>query len=157
MTSFTDTLFFSSCSVLPLSVREVQWNEFFLFVSYVLLFFQFQIFLLLPRSYLFMSCSAFVQSLQQVYDERLLYARYIHNGQLTRLCSLLVWEHSHGVNGRGSLQSRGSGISTIMVSLAALGSSRYVIYLEVNAIMVSLAALGSSRYVIYLEVNATGP
>jgi hypothetical protein len=35
-----------------------------------------------PSLPLFMFCSAFVQSLQQVYDERLLHARCIHNGQL---------------------------------------------------------------------------
>jgi hypothetical protein len=90
MTSFTDAPFFSSCSVLPLSVREVQWNDFFLFASYVLLFFLFQIFLLLPHSYLFMFCSAFVHSLQQVYDERRIRAKDTYNGKLYHIQDVFI-------------------------------------------------------------------
>lgn len=141
MTSFTDTPFFSSCSVLPLSVREVQWNEFFLFASYVLLFFLFQIFLL-PRSYLFMFCSAFVHSLQQVYDWRLLRAEDTYNGKLYRVlckvCSLRMCGHSSmavacihsgwwatGWMARGSLQGRG--LEIFLITVTALGPNRYVI------------------------------
>ena len=84
MTSFTDTPFFSSCSVLPLSVREVQQNKFFLLASYVLVFFVFQIFSLLPHScFLGLFCC-----LRTLASESLLRESRVHAENYTQL---YVW------------------------------------------------------------------
>jgi len=84
MTSFTDTPFFSSCSVLPLSVREVQYSKFFLLASYVLVFFVFQIFSLLPHScFLGLFCCLRTLAAKSLLRESRVHAEELHSALCT--------------------------------------------------------------------------